>query len=135
GNYKKVVMENLSKDPIFGTAFALLPMVKTLGSNASPEQLMSSVFGNVMDKLMPNFEKSLSNIDTAIADGVMKALIGVGNNARSGGIKGILGRLFGIDASRRGVDTANAQLELKRVAFNSVTREAIVGAIPGYLRK
>ena len=135
GNYKKVVMENLSKDPMFGTAFALLPMVKTLGSNASPEQLMSSVFGNVMDKLMPNFEKSLSNIDTAIADGVMKALIGVGNNARSGGIKGMLARLFGIDASRRGVDTANAQLELKRVAFDSVTREAIVGAIPGYLRK
>ena len=135
GNYKKVVMENLSKDPIFGTAFALLPMVKTLGSNASPEELMSTVFGNVMDKLMPNFEKSLSNIDTAIADGVMKALIGVGNNARSGGIKGMLARLFGIDASRRGVDTANAQLELKRVAFDSVTREAIVGAIPGYLRK
>lgn len=135
GNYKKVVMENLSKDPMFGTAFALLPMVKTLGANASPEELMSGVFGNVMDKLMPNFEKSLSNIDTAIADGVMKALIGVGNNARGGGIKGMLARLFGIDASRRGVDTANAQLELKRVAFDSVTREAIVGAIPGYLRK
>lgn len=132
--YKKNIASNIKNDPMLGVLSAFAPMLGSLRGSLTPDQLMNTGFSILMSKVAPNMSKSLNSLDTAIGDGILKALVKLGSDDRRNAA-GAISRLLGINANRRESDTSNASLELKHVAFDSVTREAIVGAIPGYLRK
>ena len=128
GTYKKIIGENIKSDPILGLASAVLPMMKTITSTG-PDGFMNMAFEAVVKRVAPDLDKTLKGIDEAVSDGIMRALINLGSSDNR------FARLFGINARRKSVDTSNDTLELKQVPFDSLTKEAITGAIPGYLRK
>ena len=128
GSYKKIIGENIKSDPILGLASAVLPMMKTITSTG-PDGFMNMAFEAVVKRVAPDLDKTLKGIDEAVSDGIMRALINLGSSDNR------FARLFGINARRKSVDTSNDTLELKQVPFDSLTKEAITGAIPGYLRK
>lgn len=128
GTYKKIIGENIKSDPILGLASAVLPMMKTITSTG-PDGFMNMAFEAVVKRVAPDLDKTLKGVDEAVSDGIMRALINLGSSDNR------FARLFGINARRKSVDTSNDTLELKQVPFDSLTKEAITGAIPGYLRK
>lgn len=135
-SYKKMVTRNINEGE-FGMVISMLPMImnpEMWKDMLSPQNLMKEGLAHFIDKKTPNFKKNMEALDQAINDTIMTSLIRIGE--KSGfGIDGMLGRAFGIRSDRQNAVTTKRGLELKAVPFDSVVREFIVNAIPGYMRQ
>lgn len=135
-SYKQIVSNNL-KNSQFGMAATMLSgfanptMVKQM---FTPETIASMLGGALMDKKHPNFKKNLKAIDDVVNDAIMTSIIRLGQSNQYSNA-GSIAKLFGIDTSRKNASTSRSSLEFKSVPFDSITRESITNAIPGYLRK
>ena len=105
------------------------------GGGLKPDQLISMGINAGLNKFAPNIGKNLNALDDAVNDVLMGSLIRLGNSKNNGGFKGLLGNILGIDSTRREIGTSRDELKLKSTPFDTVTKEAITNAIPGYLRK
>lgn len=136
-DYKKIISKNINEKTQLGM---ILPFLSLLGdknmikSLITPENIVEMMVKGGINKFAPNLEKNMRALDDAVNDTIMSSLIRIGTN-NSYDKKGFLSRIFGIDASRKDVDTSRSMLQLKSVPFDSVSKEAITNAIPGYLRK
>ena len=116
-------------------AQAMLSTMFTGGKAPSAKELVSFGISGALDKFVPNLRKNLVSIDDAINDSIMQSLVQLGNSKWGNEPKSMIAKLFGIDGSRKEVNTDRADLSLKATPFDTVTKESIIGAIPGYLRK
>ena len=137
-DYKKIIKDNLSQTQAgigISAAQAMLSTMFTGGKAPSAKELVSFGISGALDKFVPNLRKNLVSIDDAINDSIMQSLVQLGNSKWENGPKSMIAKLFGIDGSRKEVNTDRADLSLKATPFDTVTKESIIGAIPGYLRK
>lgn len=135
-DYKKIVSSNI-KNSELGMVAPLLPMLLNpdmIKGSLTPQELIKSGLGFGISKASPNFKKNLEALDNAINDTIMDSLIRLGEN-RDFGKGGMLGKLFGLDSSRKETDTSRAKLELKSIHYDTISKEAVTNAIPGYLRQ
>lgn len=137
-DYKKMVSNNFQNTE-YGMLASLLPAMlgdpNMLKSFVDPQSIVKMMIDAGLKKAAPNFKNNMKALDDAISDTIMTSLIRLGENKNKFGIKGDLARIFGIDSSRKNVDTSRSTLELKTVPFDSIAHEALTNAIPGYLRK
>lgn len=136
--YKKNVKTNMMNNPILGMTASIFPYLKnvdSLKSFLSPDTLVPMGLEWALNKTSPNLKKNMKAIDDVVNDTIMSSLIRIGENGNSFTIKGQLSKIFGLDAKRKEIDTSRSKIELKEVPFDSITREYITNAIPGYLRK
>jgi len=133
-DFKKMVSSNIKNSPAY-TMMSMMPMLFSQG--VTPEEVVKGLFSFGIDKVNPNFKKNMKALDDAVNDTIMQSLIRLGNSAKNNPFSfgGILGSLIGVDASRKNQSTQRSSFEVKSVSFDSITREAITNAIPGYLRK
>jgi len=133
--YKKMVKGNIMNSEL-GMLGSMIPLVMEMGPQAflDPQSLIKMGLGMGMKKFAPNIEKSAKALDEAIGEVIMGSLIRLGENKYDFGFKGTVARMFGIDATRQQADTSRSSLELKAVPFDTVAKEALTQAIPGYLR-
>lgn len=138
-DYKNIVANNF-KNSEYGMAFQMAnAFLSGGGSNLlkmflSPESIVKMVGETIIDKKAPNLKKNLAAVDSAVSDVIMSSLIRLGESNRFTDV-GKIAKIFGIDATRKNVDTSRSTLELKSVPFNSIANESLSNAIPGYLRK
>lgn len=137
-DYKKMVSNNFQNTE-YGMLASLLPAMlgdpNMMKSLVDPQSIVKMMIDAGLKKAAPNFKNNMKALDDAISDTLMTSLIRLGENKNKFGIKGDLARIFGIDSSRKNVDTSRSTLELKTVPFDSIAHEALTNAIPGYLRK
>lgn len=135
-SYKKMVAGNLKNSEVgmLASMASMLTGGGTLKQLLGPQSVIQMLLGFGIDKKFPNFKKNAAALDKAVSDTLMTSLIRLGENTDYG-FKGQLARIFGIDSSRKDVDTSRSSLELKAVPFDSIAHESITNAIPGYLRK
>lgn len=134
--YKKMVTGN-AKNSEIGMFASMIPSLinsGTLKQFLTPQSVIQTLIGFAVDKKAPNFKKNAAALDNAINDTIMTSLIRLGEN-NDYGWKGQLAKIFGIDSSRKDVNTSRSSLELKTVPFDSIAHESITNTIPGYLRK
>lgn len=134
-DYKKIISQNI-KGSELGMAAAFLPMLtdkNMIQSILSPENIVGMLVKGGLNKATPNLKRNMQALDDAVNDTIMSSLIRIGNNNQYN--RSLLGKIFGIDASRKVADTSRNTLELKSVPYDTVSKEALTGAIPGYLRK
>lgn len=131
--YKQQIKNNMQNTQ-YGAYYTMMQMMLGMGGMIDPKTVVQTGLGLAIGKFAPNAEKNLKALDESLRDVITDSLIRIGENKNAGGLKGTLAQLFGIDSNRTSQSTGRSQLELKSVAFDSVTRESIVGAIPGYLR-
>jgi N-acetylmuramoyl-L-alanine amidase len=133
-NYKDIVKGNIQNSQL-GPALGLASTMLGLGKAAGPDAIISMLFSMGMDKAAPNLKKNMNALDDAINSVLVDSLIRLGERKDQNGFMGIMGKIFGIQATdKKAADTSRKQLELKSVPFDSVTKEAIVNVIPGYLK-
>lgn len=134
-DYKKMLSSNIKNSPEYAM-FSMIPMMMN-PKNFSPQDMFKVLLDAGLQKSAPNLKKNMKALDDAVNDTIMQSLIRLGNNARNNpySATGYLGKFFGIDSSRKNQSTERSTLELKSVSFDSITRESITNAIPGYLRK
>lgn len=136
GKYKEIVKNNFNNSE-YGTmaamigAFANPQMAKHM---LTPEFFAQGIISKIIDKKSPNLKKNLEALDKAVSDTIMTSLIRLGENNKLN-FGGQIARIFGIDSSRKDVDTSRSSIELKAVPFDSIAHESITNTIPGYLRK
>lgn len=137
-SYKKMVVENFKSSQL-GMLAGFLPMLSggNLKHMFTPQNLMQMLIGKGIDKVAPNMKQNLSALDSAVEDVIMGSLIRLGEkgNEWSGGFRGTFGKIFGINSTREDATTTRSSLELKSVPFDSISKESIDNAIPGYLRR
>lgn len=137
-DYKKMVSNNFQNTE-YGMIAALLPSIlgdpSMLKSMVDPQSIVKMMIDAGLKKAAPNLKNNMKALDDAVSDTIMTSLIRLGENKNKFGIKGDLAKIFGIDSSRKNVDTSRSTLELKTVPFDSIAHEALTNAIPGYLRK
>lgn len=133
--YKEMVKKNLSESQ--GGMAAQMAMAfldpNLLKDMLGPKELTSMLVGKVLDKSAPNLKKTAKALDDAVNDVIMSSLIRLGESNNSS-FAGVL-KAFGINSTRKTADTSRSELSIKSVPFDTVTKEAITNAIPGYLRK
>lgn len=133
-NYKDIIKGNIQNSqlgPVLGLASTMLG----LGKAAGPDAIVSMLFSMGMDKAAPNLKKNMNALDDAVNSVLIDSLIRLGEQKNKNGFMGIMGKIFGIQSTdKKAADTSRKQLELKTVPFDSVTKEAIVNVIPGYLK-
>lgn len=132
-NYKDMIMSN-AMNTNAGIQFQQAKLLASLTKQMDAQGRISAGMSFLADTFVPNLEKNMKAFDDTLRDVITDSLIRLGENKSAGGLKGFLSQIFGIEAGRTGASTARSQLELKTVSFDSVTRESIIGAIPGYLR-
>lgn len=134
-NYKKIVKKNLENtESGLAVSMALaFADQNTFKEFLSPKNLISMVMAAGADKFAPNMKKNIKAFDDAVNDVIMSSLIRIGESDqfKHGGIL----KAFGLDSQRKYVDTTRANLKIKDVPYDTISREAITNAIPGYLRK
>lgn len=136
-NYKKIIKSNIENDPTLGMIMPYMPLLTdkdTLKKFLEPDSLIKMGIGFGLNKLAPNIGKNIEALDNVISDTIMSSLIRLGEGDKYGR-KNIFSRLFGIDSSREEVSTERSSIELKATPFDTITKESITNAIPGYLRK
>lgn len=131
--YKKTIESNIYNSR-FGGEYAFLQMMLGMKDQTDPKKFVQLGLQHMFGKFAPNMEKNMKALDESVRDVITDSLIRIGENKNASGAKGLLAQLFGIDSSRTEQSTSRSELELKSVAFDSITKESIVGAIPGYLR-
>jgi len=132
--YKKMVKGNL-KNSEYGALFSMIPMLFQMGGQATPQDFIKMGIGAGLNKIAPNMKGNMQALDKAVGDVILGSLIRLGENSNNYSFRGQIGKLFGIDANRKDVSTKRSSLELKAVPFDTVTKEAITQAIPGYLSR
>lgn len=133
--YKKVIGKNFENSEL--AALTMIPQMMAGGQwkqFATPEAIVGGLFNFGINKAAPNLKKNMRALDDAVNSVIMTSLIRLGEN-HSMGAKGILSRLFGVDASRKNVDTSRSSLQIKSVAWDTISREALTNALPGYMRQ
>lgn len=136
-NYKKMIKTNMQNDPFLGMLYAYMPMLSNndmVKGFLDPGNMIKMGLGIGLNKLAPNLKKNMQALDSIINDTIMSSLIRLGEGDKYGR-KNIFSRLFGIDSSRKEVSTERSSIELKATPFDTITKESITNAIPGYLRK
>lgn len=136
-SYKDIIKDNFHNSEI-GSYLPYLDMLKdkeTLSQFLTPQNVVGGALQWFVNKKNPNLKKNLNAIDDVVNDTIMQSLIRVGQNSYQGGFKGIISQIFGLDSSRKNVDTSRSTFEVKSTAFDTITRESITNTIPGYLRK
>ena len=133
--YKELVSQNLYKDMRLGMLAAYAPLIKDLSKSMNKRDLAKMGVQMVIDQLVPGLADSMKGLDESINKGIITAFTKLGDLGDQRGLIGLLGRTFGIDSSRKSVSTERSGFEVKQVAFDSITKDAITSAIPGYLRK
>lgn len=131
-DYKNIIKGNLEQNEL-GVAASMFPMLMQIAKD--PKQAVGGLLTWGVNKVAPGMKKGLNALDEVINETIMDSLIRIGENRSSGGLKGFIGQLFGIDSRRKSADTSRPGLEVKSVPFDTITREATIHAIPGYLRK
>ena len=83
--------------------------------------------------LFRSLKAATEALDNAVNDVIMSSLIRIGENShlKAGGLL----KAFGLDSTRKKADTTRSELSIKSVPYDTISREAITNAIPGYLRK
>lgn len=132
---KDVIKGNTGEASVIFSVASAMMSAMSAGGGLKPAQLIEMGISGAMNKFAPKVGKNLNALDEAVNDVLMGSLIRLGNSKYNGGLKGILGSIFGIDSSRKEIDTSRDELKLKSTPFDTVTKEAITNAIPGYLRK
>ena len=131
--YFKTIEKNIKSNPALGMAAAFMPMLTSPGmvkNMLSPDNLISMAFNGIVDKKAPNLKNNLKALDDAVNSTIVNALIRLGENKSNP-----LAKIFGINSTRQEASGQRSTLELKTVPFDSITKESITNAIPGYLRK
>lgn len=135
GSYKKIIGNNFQNSEL--VALSMIPQMMAGGTwkqFLTPETIVGSLFNLGVNKAAPNLKKNMRALDDAVNSVIMTSLIRLGEN-QNFGPKGMISRLFGINANRRDVDTSRSSLELKSVAWDTISREALTNALPGYMRQ
>lgn len=135
-DYKNVITGNI-KNSEFGVFATMAPMLLNpdmIKGALTPQELIKSGLSFGLNKMAPNLKKNLKALDDAVNDTIMDSLIRLGEN-RDFGDRGLIGRIFGLDSSRKDTDTARSKLELKAVPYDTISKESLTSAIPGYLRQ
>lgn len=135
-DYKNVITGNI-KNSEFGVLATMAPMLLNpdmIKGALTPQELIKSGLSFGLNKMAPNLKKNLKALDDAVNDTIMDSLIRLGEN-RDFGDRGLIGRIFGLDSSRKDTDTARSKLELKAVPYDTISKESLTSAIPGYLRQ
>jgi len=130
--YREKVIKDLQNSPL-GIFSSLIGTAGSMAKMTSPRDAFKMAFEIIGDKIA-NSSVLMKEIDKTVSDTVLGGLIrlhGKGNNF----FTRALSNIFGIDTTRQAVSTSRARLEVKNVPFDSLTRESIIHAIPGYLRK
>ena len=130
--YKESVIREFQNSPI-GMMLSMAPSMLTSAKQSKPQDLFKMGFEVMMDKFFDS-TSVLKQIDKTINDAIVGGLVrlhGKGDNF----FTQTLANLFGIDTRRSEFSYSKNRLDVKAVAFDSITRESIVTAIPGYLRK
>lgn len=134
GSYKNMITKNIQNSQL-GAMGGILSMVSGMKGMITPDMLIEQGISAALDKYSPNFKSNLKALDSAVSDVIIDSLTRLGEHRNDAGLKGTFASIFGIDSSKKDISTDKASLEFKAIPFNSVTNEAITGAIPGYLRQ
>lgn len=137
-SYKKILSKNFEESE-FGAVAAFLPLFQDPDNlkNLLPSygEIFQGLIAGGMKKAFPNVNRNLKALDDAVSTTIQESLIRLGEDKGRFGTKGLLANLFGIDGKRENTDTNRSKLELKSVPYDSISKEALTAAIPGYLRK
>ena len=138
----KLISENMESDLTMGMVKAFAPMLldrNIVSMMMTPDEVVKMIAKPIIDKVVPGLNESLKTIDDTINETVMTTLISLGANKSwgfgDGSLIDIASKLLGIDASRKEVSGSKAKLDVKAATFDTLTREAIINVIPGYLSK
>ena len=133
--YIDVVKDNFS-DMTGGISDILQSVMQDgLKSALNPKTILNLTFSSLTEKLVPNLKDTLKDIDKTISDTLLDAVIGLDRHRNDGGIAGILSQLLGVDTDKKKLDTSRPELELGATPYDTISKEALTNAIPGYLRK
>ena len=132
-SYKKIVSSNI-KNSYEYSMISMLPILLGQAKTITPQDMIKGLMSFGINKASPNFKTNMKALDDAVSDTIMHSIIRLGDsNGFSLGAR--LGKMLGIDSTRENQSTQRSTLELKSVSFDTITRESITNAIPGYLRK
>jgi murein DD-endopeptidase MepM/ murein hydrolase activator NlpD len=148
-DYKKLITKNFKDSEVATYASMAYNFITTIAGNAqvSTQDKISGLIGislDMMNSIMPtktgakilNVKKSLKGVDDAVSELVLGSLVRLGEQRYSSNpIMSTIGRLFGVDTSRKEISTEKASLEVKAVPYDTISREALTSTIPGYLRQ
>ena len=136
--YKDIVKGNINNTEL-GTLYGYFNMLQQMAnSKLDAKSAVDLGFSFLMEsKKGKNVEKALKGLDDAVNQAIIDSLIRLGENSNSNNnqLKNLFGKIFGINDSRKSVDTSRASVGLKAIPFDTVTKDYITDAIPGYLRK
>lgn len=134
--YKNMVKNNLENSPL-GIVTSMAGMLNPMMAKEalSPKEIVKNLFAFGMNKAAPNLKKNLSALDEVVNKTIMDSLIRLGTKGNDWTLSGMIGKYLGIDSTRKRIDTSRSSIELKAVPFDTISKEAITNAIPGYLRK
>lgn len=135
--YKDMVKKNLGESEISGSAYALMSLLSSpdlIKEFLSPQNLIKEGISAGLNKAAPNIKKNLNALDEVVNDTIMSSLIRLGESNKWG-LKSQISKIFGIDTIRKEADTSRSSIELKSVPYDTISKEALTSAIPGYLRK
>lgn len=129
-DYKKIIKSNIDKSDL-GPVLSMIPLFT--GVIKDPKEAMGMLSQWAFKTIAPNLDKNIRALDDVINNTLMDSIIRLGEGKN--GKKNLLAQIFGIDSNRKSVDTSRSELELKSTPFDTIAKEAITNAIPGYLRK
>lgn len=139
-SYKKIVASNVSNSMLGTVGMVVSSVMNILGDeNAireylAPENLIKIARNGVIDKVFPNFKKTLAAVDDVFNESLLHAAIRMGE-ANPTTLTGQLVNMFGVKSDREEIYTGKSKLELKQATFDTLAHESIVTTIPGYLQK
>jgi murein DD-endopeptidase MepM/ murein hydrolase activator NlpD len=143
-NYKKLISRNIKNSDIATAAAALETVLSMPGTGretftqilTAGLDMSNTFFPTKTGTKIKNFKENLKAVDKAVSEVILGSLIRLGEQQYSDGLMmPIIGKIFGIDPRRKEVSTHKSSLEVKDVSYDTVSREAIITAIPGYLRQ
>ena len=133
--YKNMIKKNFEGSSA-GLALSMFKMMSGMGGMVQPQDVVKMGMDFMMGKAKGGqIQKNLKALDSAVNDVLISSLIRLGEDKGKGGLRGMFAEVFGIDSKRKDVSTDRSSLELKSIPFDTVTKEAITTAIPGYLRE
>lgn len=134
-DYKKIVGQNFQNSEL--GMLSIIPSMMSGGmwkQFATPEAILGGLIKGGINKAAPNLKQNMKVLDESINNVIMTSLIRLGES-RKFGPGGTMAKLFGINADRRNVDTSRSTLNLKPVPYDTISREALTNALPGYMRQ
>ena len=134
-SYKKNVLKNFQNSEL--GILATIPSMLAGGTwkdILTPDNILGGLVKLGINKAAPKLKENMKALDDAVNNTIMTSLIRIGENS-GWGIKGMFSKMFGIDASKKSVDTSRSSLELKAVPFDSISHEALTNVLPGYMRQ